>query len=53
MCESMYIHTCTSELHVYQFSGNLNRFLDLISTYSLSELPDLNRTFVLMYKFKF
>ena len=42
MCESMYIYTCTSELHMYQFSGNLNRFFDLISTYSLSKLPNLN-----------
>ena len=30
MCESMYIHVCTSELHVYQFSGNLNSIFGLI-----------------------
>ena len=57
MCESMYIYTCTSELHMYPFSSSLNRFLDLISTcglisiHTLSKLPNFNRTFVLVYTF--
>ena len=48
MCESVCIHlnfTCS-----YTFSGNLNRFFDIISTYSFSKLPNSNRTFVLVYR---
>ena len=47
MCESVCIHlnfTCS-----YTFSGNLNSFLDLISIYNLSKLPNLNRTFYFVY----
>ena len=33
-------------LHKYRLSGNLNGFFGLISTYNLSKLPNLNRTFV-------
>ena len=28
------------------FSGNLNRFFNIISTYSFSKLPNLNRTLI-------
>ena len=47
MSESVCIHlnfTCS-----YTFSGNLNRFFNIISTYSFSKLPNLNKTFVLVY----
>ena len=33
----------TSKLHMYQLSDNLNSFFGLISTYSLSKLPNLNK----------
>ena len=51
MCESVYIYlnlkfTCTS---IYMFNGNLNSFSDLISTYNLSKLPNLYRTFDFVY----
>ena len=42
MCESMYID-------MYRLSDNLNRYFDLIST--VSEIQNLNRTFVLVSKF--
>ena len=47
MCESVCIHqnfTCS-----YTFSGNLNSFLEHVFTYSFSKLPNLNKTFVLVY----
>ena len=51
MCESVCIQL--NNFHMYRFSGNLNSFLVLISKYSLSKLPNLNKTFVLMYTFIF
>ena len=48
MCESVCIHL-NFTYYSYTFSGNLNRFFDIISTYSFSKLPNLNRTFVLVY----
>ena len=46
MCESVCIHLNFTS---HTFSGNLNRFFDIISTYTLSKLPNLNKTFVLVY----
>ena len=43
----------TSKLHMYRFSGNLISFFGLISTHTISKLPNLNKTFVLVYKFTF
>ena len=45
------VKACTSKLHMYQFSVNLNSFFGLISTYNLSKIPNLNRAFALMYIF--
>ena len=39
-------HVHTSKFHIYTFSDNLNRFLH---TVSLRYIPNLNRTFVLVY----
>ena len=41
MCESVCIHLI--DFHIYRFSGNLNSFLDLISTYSLSNPTKLEQ----------
>ena len=47
MCESVCIHL--NFMCSFTFSGNLISFFDLISTYSFSNLPYLNKTFVLVY----
>ena len=44
LCESVCIHlnfTCS-----YTFSGNFNSFFDIISTYSFSKLPNLNKSYL-------
>ena len=47
MCKHVHI---ISKFHMYTFSDNLNRFLDFIFTYSFLKVPNLNRTFVLVYQ---
>ena len=50
MCESMYIHIHLNFTCIIMFNGNLNSFLDLISTYNLSNLPNFfNKTFDFVY----
>ena len=48
MCESVCIHVRQNFTCIYQFSGNLNRFLDFIFTYIFFKLPNLNKTFDLV-----
>ena len=41
----------TTKLYMYQLSDNFKSFFDLISTHTVYKLPNLNRTFVLVYTF--
>ena len=49
MCESVYMHT--TKLYMYRLSDNFKSFFDFISTHTVYKLPNLNRTFVLVYTF--
>ena len=42
----------TTKLYMYRLSDNFKSFFDLISTHTVYKLPNLNRTFVLVFKFK-
>ena len=44
VCE--FVHTSK----LYRLSDNLNSFFDIISTHSISKLPNSNRAFVLVYQ---
>ena len=48
MCDSVYIKTL---FHMYRQSGKLNVFFELTSTHTVWQLPNLIRTFVLVYTF--